>query len=59
MEVFHHVQVFLDACKAMFFQAYVLMDAITPFCVQILIETLCNFALDHAHIRTFCYIFLS
>lgn len=49
----------LGACEAMFFQAYVLMDAITPFRVQTLIETLCNFLLDHADNRTFCYICLS
>lgn len=49
----------LDACEAMFFQAYVLMDAITPFWVQTLIETLCNFLLDRADNRTVCYICLS
>lgn len=49
----------LDACEAMFFQAYVIMEAITPFWVQTLIETLCIFVLDHADNRTFCYIFLS
>lgn len=49
----------LDACKAMFFQAYVFTDAIIPFLVQTLIETLCNFVLDHADNRTFCCISLS
>lgn len=49
----------LDACEAMLFQAYVVMDAITPFWVQTLIETLCNFVSGHADNRTFCYSFLS
>lgn len=44
----------LDACKAVILQAYLFMDAITPFSVQALIETLCNFVLDHADNRTFC-----
>lgn len=58
MEKLHRASI-LDASEAMFFQAYVVMDAITPFWVQTLIETLCNFVLDQADNRTFCYIFLS
>lgn len=59
IEIFHHAQVFLDACKGVFFQASVFMDAITPIWVQTLIETLCNLVLDFADNNAFWCIFLT
>lgn len=57
MEIFHHAQVFWMPESQCFSRLVNLWMQLHHFGSKLLIETLCNFVLDHTDNRTVCYIF--